>query len=160
LPQRRRASPFPSSQVQSSPSSLSLSRTARRAHRSEYLPPRRTFVAVLVCCVPLQGEASTLFTRSRDHPVLRAISLARKQEARHPRWCNTFHGQSPGDRPQAAGAFFCRRSGRRREGIQPAIAFTSLHESASSVPPWSALQPPKDGMTSPPIPRSVVRSEE
>src|SRR5439155_19448235 len=30
-----------------------------------------------------------------------------------------------------------------------AIAFTSLQESASSVPPWSALQPPNDGITSP-----------
>ena len=40
-----------------------------------------------------------------------------------------------------------------------AIAFTSLQESASSVPPWSALQPPKDGITSPPIARSDWMSE-
>ncbi len=40
-----------------------------------------------------------------------------------------------------------------------AIVFTSLQESAISVPPWSALQPPKDGITSPPIPRSDAMSE-
>ena len=40
-----------------------------------------------------------------------------------------------------------------------AIALTSLHESAISVPPWSALQPPNDGITSPPSPRSVAMSD-
>ena len=40
-----------------------------------------------------------------------------------------------------------------------AIAFTSLHESAISVPAWSALQPPNDGITSPPIMRREAMSE-
>ena len=40
-----------------------------------------------------------------------------------------------------------------------AIALTSVHESAISVPPWSALQPPKDGKTSPPIVRRGAMSE-
>src|SRR5436853_7900865 len=40
-----------------------------------------------------------------------------------------------------------------------AIALTSLHESAISVPPWSALYPPNDGITSPPIPRRVAMSD-
>ena len=40
-----------------------------------------------------------------------------------------------------------------------AIVLTSLQESAISVPPWSALHPPKEGITSPPIDRRVVMSE-
>src|SRR5262249_60248875 len=39
-----------------------------------------------------------------------------------------------------------------------AIALMSLHESPISVPPWSALQPPNDGTTSPPMARSAAMS--
>src|SRR5690242_19376933 len=40
-----------------------------------------------------------------------------------------------------------------------AIWLTSLHESPISVPPWSADQPPSDGMTSPPVARSAWMSD-
>src|SRR5436190_10694552 len=40
-----------------------------------------------------------------------------------------------------------------------AIVLTSEHESPISVPPWSALQPPNDGMTSPPIARNEAMSD-
>src|SRR5258705_524875 len=40
-----------------------------------------------------------------------------------------------------------------------AIALTSWHESPISVPPWSALQPPNDGTTSPPIARRAAISD-
>jgi len=36
---------------------------------------------------------------------------------------------------------------------------TFVHESAISVPPWSALYPPNDGITSPPIARREAMSE-
>src|SRR5262245_14395045 len=40
-----------------------------------------------------------------------------------------------------------------------AIALTSEQESPISVPPWSALHPPKEGTTSPPRARSEARSD-
>ena len=40
-----------------------------------------------------------------------------------------------------------------------AIESTSRHESPISVPPWSALHPPSDGITSPPAARSVAMSD-
>src|SRR4029079_7882555 len=39
-----------------------------------------------------------------------------------------------------------------------AIELTSAHESPISVPPWSALHPPSDGMMSPPAARRLAMS--
>src|SRR3954453_5106370 len=40
-----------------------------------------------------------------------------------------------------------------------AMELTSLHESAISVPPWSALHPPREGITSPAAARNEAMSE-
>src|SRR5438094_6614218 len=104
-------------------------------------------------CVPLQREASTRFTRSRDRPVDARNCVARKRRSRHLWRGNTFHGQSPGDRPQAAGAFFFAVKGQR-----PVNGFrTWLNAHVSWTMPEQLFEPVLPGQ--PPLSRWTAEIE-
>jgi hypothetical protein len=79
-------------------------------------PSESTLRRAKARCVPLQGEGTARFTRSRDERQARhavkpgdRISYARKQGSRHLRRRTTFHGKAPVTGRKPPGLLFFRR---------------------------------------------------